>query len=201
MCLALANALSVYATTGPRITLRFFGGWEYVDDDALSPNLAVIGYRRGVPMGGDLAQPTGTQAPSFLVSAAKDPDGANLDRVQIIKGWRDAEGKLHERVYDLVWSGDRTIDEDGKLPAVGSTVDLETASYLNAIGSHSLATAWTDPAFNPEDAAFYYVRVIQIPTPRWTTYDAKFYDLEEIQQTPPAIIQERAYSSPIWYTP
>ena len=191
----------VYATTGPRITLRFFGGWGYVEEDALSPNLAATGYRKGVPMGGDLVQPTGTQAPSFLVSAVKDPDGANLDRVQIIKGWRDAEGKLHERVYDLVWSGDRMIGEDGKLPAVGSTVDLDAASYLNSIGSHSLATAWTDPAFNPEDASFYYVRVIQIPTPRWTTYDASFYDLEEIQRTPPAVIQERAYSSPIWYTP
>ena len=191
----------VYATTGPRITLRFFGGWSYADDDVHSPNLAAIGYRKGVPMGGDLVQPAGTQSPSFLVSAVKDPDGANLDRVQIVKGWRDAEGQLHERVYDVVWSDARTIGEDGKLPAVGSTVDLDTASYLNSIGSHSLATAWTDPAFDPNEAAFYYVRVIQIPTPRWTTYDAKFFKLADIQQSPREIIQERAYSSPIWYTP
>ena len=191
----------VYATTGPRITLRFFGGWAYVDEDALSPSFAKIGYRKGVPMGGDLVEQAGADAPSFLVSAVKDPDGANLDRVQIIKGWRDVEGRLHERVHDVVWSGDRTIGKDGKLPTVGSTVDLDNASYLNSIGAPSLATAWTDPSFNPEEAAFYYVRVIQIPTPRWTTYDAEFFGLEGIQQTPPAAIQERAYSSPIWYTP
>ena len=188
----------VYATTGPRITLRFFGGWDYVGDDALSPNFSAIGYRKGVPMGGDLAHQTAAEAPSFLVSAVKDPDGANLDRVQIIKGWRDATGNLHEMVHDVAWSGNRAIGEDGKLPAVGSTVDLETASYVNSIGAASLATAWTDPAFNPSEAAFYYVRVIQIPTPRWTTYDAKFYELGD---GPQETIQERAYSSPIWYTP
>lgn len=188
----------VYATTGPRITLRFFGGWGYVGDDALSPNFADIGYRKGVPMGGDLTHQTGDQAPSFLVSAVKDPDGANLDRIQVIKGWRDATGSLHEKVYDVAWSGDRVIGEDAKLPAVGSTVNLETASYVNSIGSASLATTWTDPAFNPGEAAFYYVRVIQIPTPRWTTYDAKFYKLGD---SPREVIQERAYSSPIWYTP
>jgi len=188
----------VYATTGPRITLRFFGGWDYAASDALSPNLAEIGYRKGVPMGGDLVQYAGREAPSFLVSAVKDPDGGNLDRVQIIKGWRDAEGRLHEKVHDVVWSGERMIGEDGKLPAVGSTVGLETASYVNSIGSASLSTRWTDPAFNPHEAAFYYVRVIQIPTPRWTTYDAKFYNLGDV---PREVIQERAYSSPIWYTP
>ena len=188
----------VYATTGPRITLRFFGGWDYVGDDALSPNFSAIGYRKGVPMGGDLAHQTAAEAPSFLVSAVKDPDGANLDRVQIIKGWRDATGNLHEMVHDVAWSGNRAIGEDGKLPAVGSTVDLETASYVNSIGAASLATAWTDPAFNPSEAAFYYVRVIQIPTLRWTTYDAKFYELGD---GPQETIQERAYSSPIWYTP
>ena len=188
----------VYATTGPRITLRFFGGWDYVGSDASRPNLAEIGYRKGVPMGGDLVQGTKSDAPSFLLSAVKDPDGANLDRVQVIKGWRDAEGQLHEKVYNVAWSGDRVIGEDGKLPAVGSTVDLEAASYVNSIGSASLATTWTDPAFNPSEAAFYYVRVIQIPTPRWTTYDAKFYDLGD---SPRQAIQERAYSSPIWYSP
>ena len=188
----------VYATTGPRITLRFFGGWDYVGDDASKPNLAEIGYRKGVPMGGDLVQGTKSDPPSFLLSAVKDPDGANLDRVQVIKGWQDAEGGLHERVYDVAWSDDRVIGEDGKLPGVGSTVDLETATYVNSIGSASLATTWTDPAFNPSEAAFYYVRVIQIPTPRWTTYDATFYDLGD---GPREVIQERAYSSPIWYTP
>ena len=149
-------------------------------------------------MGGDLAHQTNSDPPSFLLSAVKDPDGANLDRVQIIKGWRDAEGNLHEKIHDVAWSDDRTIGEDGKLPAVGSTVDLLTASYVNSIGSASLATAWTDPAFNPGEAAFFYVRVIQIPTPRWTTYDAKFYNLGD---SPREVIQERAYSSPIWYTP
>ena len=188
----------VYATTGPRITVRFFGGWDYTDEEALSPSLAEIDYRKGVPMGGDLAHQTNSDPPSFLLSAVKDPDEANLDRVQIIKGWRDAEGNLHEKIYNVAWSDDRTIGEDGKLPAVGSTVNLETASYVNSIGSASLATTWTDPAFNPSEAAFYYVRVIQIPTLRWTTYDAKFYNLRD---SPREVIQERAYSSPIWYTP
>ena len=191
----------VYATTGPRITLRFFGGWDYASDDAPSPNFAEIGYRKGVPMGGDLVLPSEGAAPSFLLRAVKDPDGANLDRVQVVKGWRDAKGELHEKVHDVAWSGDRARTDDGKLPAVGSTVDVKAASYLNSIGSPSLVTTWTDPDFDPDEAAFYYVRVIQIPTPRWTTYDAKFYGLEEIQQTPPAVIRERAYSSPIWYTP
>ena len=188
----------VYATTGPRIALRFFGGWDYTDEDASSPNLAAIGYRKGVPMGGDLANQTADEVPSFLVSAVKDPDGANLDRLQVIKGWRDATGALHEKIYDIAWSDNRVIGEDGKLPPVGSTVDLEGASYVNSIGSASLSTRWTDPAFNPEEAAFYYVRVIQIPTPRWTTYDAKFYNLGD---SPREVIQERAYSSPIWYSP
>ncbi len=191
----------VYATTGPRITLRFFGGWDYEGDDALSPNLAETGYRKGVPMGGDLVLPSESAAPSFLLRAVKDPDGANLDRVQVIKGWRDANGELHEKVYDVAWSGDRTMTDDGKLPPVGSTVDVEAASYLNSIGSPALATTWTDPDFDRSEAAFYYVRVIQIPTPRWTTYDASFYGAEEFKQTPTAVIQERAYSSPIWYTP
>ena len=129
------------------------------------------------------------------------PWGAILDRVQIIKGSRDAAGELHEKIDDVAWSGDRAMAMEGKLPAVGSTVDLKAASYLNSIGSPSLTTTWNYPDFDRNEAAFYYVRVIQIPTPRWTTYDAKFYGLEEIQQTPPAVIGERAYSSPIWYTP
>ena len=190
----------VYATTGPRITLRFFGGWDFESDDALGPHLAEIGYRNGVPMGGDLVQPGARrEAPTFLLHAVKDPVGANLDRIQIIKGWRDIKGRLHEKIHDVAWSGDRSIGKDDKLPAVGSSVDVKSASYLNSIGSHSLSTTWTDPDFNSKEAAFYYVRVLQIPTPRWQTYDASFYNLKEISE--PAVIQERAYSSPIWYTP
>ncbi len=193
----------VYATTGPRITLRFFGGWNYAEGDAQRPDIAEVGYQLGVPMGGDLTQSkkTKTKALSFLIRATKDPDGANLDRVQVVKGWRTREGKLLEKVYDVAWSGHRTINSDGVLPAVGSTVNLADASYQNTIGSPELSVAWTDPDFNNAEAAVYYVRVLQIPTPRWTTYDAKVYGLKEIQQKPPATLQERAYSSPIWYTP
>ena len=193
----------VYATTGPRITLRFFGGWNFESDDALGPHLTKIGYRNGVPMGGDLApysrKGKGKKAPTFLLHAGKDPDGANLDRIQVVKGWRDTNGTLNEKVYDVAWSGDRSISGNGKLPTVGSSVDVASATYLNSIGSHSLSTTWTDPDFNREEAAFYYVRVLQIPTPRWQTYETSFYNIEERPE--PAVIQERAYSSPIWYTP
>ena len=193
----------VYATTGPRMTLRFFGGWNYAEGDAQRPDIAEVGYQLGVPMGGDLTQSkkTKNKALSFLIRATKDPDGANLDRVQVVKGWRTRKGKLLEKVYDVAWSGHRTISSDGVLPAVGSTVNLADASYQNTIGSPELSVAWTDPDFNNAEAAVYYVRVLQIPTPRWTTYDAKVYGLKEIQQKPPATLQERAYSSPIWYTP
>ncbi len=190
----------VYATTGPRMTLRFFGGWDYAKSDAERPDIAEVGYQLGVPMGGDLIQ-TKNKAPSFLIRATKDPDGANLDRVQIVKGWRTTKGKLKEKVYDVTWSGHRKISSDRKLPAVGSSVNLTEASYQNTIGSPELSVVWMDPDFNKGEAAVYYVRVLEIPTPRWTTYDAKVYDLKEIQQKPPAVIQERAYSSPIWYTP
>ena len=193
----------VYASTGPRIKLRFFGGWDYSDSDALTPNIAAVGYEHGVPMGGDLVltRKNKRKAPSFLIRAVKDPDNANLDRVQVIKGWRDRKGKLFEKVYDVAWSDDREKDKAGKVPAVGSTVDLNEATYLNSIGSPEFSVVWTDPDFDRKEAAFYYVRVIQIPTPRWTTYDANVYGLEKIQQTPAPTTQERAYSSPIWYTP
>lgn len=193
----------VYATTGPRISLRFFGGWDFTGSDASSPNLAAIGYQKGVPMGGDLvlAEQIKDKSPNFLIRAVKDPNGANLDRIQIIKGWRDEEGNLFEKVHDIAWSDNRETGEDGKLEAVGTTVDLANASYLNSIGSAELSASWTDPDFDRNEYAFYYVRVIQIPTPRWTTYDAAFYGLEELPTTQPATIQERAYSSPIWYTP
>ena len=192
----------VYATTGPRITLRFFAGWDYAEDDAQRPDIAAVGYRLGVPMGGDLIQSEGTKdkAPTFLVRATKDPDGANLDRVQIIKGWRDGIGKLQEKVYDVVWSGHRKIDSNGVLPSVGSTVNLSDASYQNTIGSAELSATWSDPDFSETERAVYYVRVLQIPTPRWTVYDAKFYGVD-IPQDPPPVIEERAYSSPVWYTP
>ena len=196
----------VYATTGPRMTLRFFGGWDYKESDAQRPDIAETGYKLGVPMGGDLIQNKKNRVPTFLIRATKEPDGANLDRVQIVKGWRNKKGKLLEKVYNVAWSvngksGHRKIDDDGNLPVVGSTVNLEDASYQNTIGSPELSVVWTDPDFNKREAAVYYVRILQIPTPRWTTYDAKAYGLKEIQQNPLAVIQERAYSSPIWYTP
>ena len=190
----------VYATTGPRIVLRFFGGWDYVETDATRPDLAAAGYRKGVPMGGALTRPDGESATRFLIRAVKDPDGANLDRVQVIKGWRDREGALHERIYDVAWSGDRGI-RDGVLEDVESTVDVATATYLNTVGAAELALMWTDPDFVADEAAFYYVRALEIPTPRWTGYDAAFYRIEELPENVPLVTRERAYSSPIWYTP
>ncbi len=194
----------VYATTGPRMAVRFFAGWDFEQGDAASPSLAAIGYRKGVPMGGDLtAAPEGT-APSFLVRAVKDPDGANLDRVQVVKGWRDRDGKMFERVCDVALSDGRTPGVDGtSADPVGSTVDVGNAAYLNSIGAVELGTVWRDPDFDPDVPAFYYARVLQIPTPRWTVYDAGFYglDISKIPEEYPLVIQERAYTSPIWYTP
>jgi len=190
----------VYATTGPRMTLRFFGGWEYKVEDAYRNNLPEIGYSGGVPMGGDLPTSTTGEAPTFLMAALRDPDGANLDRIQIVKGWQDIDGTTQEHVYDVAWSGDRVVDGQGDLAAVGNTVDLTTATYSNSIGTAELTTMWTDPDFDPGERAFYYVRVIEIPTPRWTAFDELRYG---IQMSPEVtrILQERAYSSPIWYTP
>ena len=190
----------VYATTGPRIVLRFFGGWDYTDSDAARPDFAAVGYRQGVPMGGDLAGAEAGKSPRFLIRAVKDPDGANLDRVQVVKGWRTSDGELFERVYDVAWAGDRVI-EDGGLEDIGSTVDVDTATYLNTIGAPELAVAWSDPDFDGRHAAFYYVRVLEIPTPRWTTYDVVRFGAASPQQGTPLVIQERAYSSPIWYSP
>ncbi len=194
----------VYATTGPRMTVRFFAGWDFDAGDAASPRLAAVGYRKGVPMGGDLARAPEGRAPTFLVRAAKDPDGANLDRVQVVKGWRDSAGKMSERVYDVALSDGRTAGENGA-PAdpVGSTVDVGNATYLNSIGAAELSVVWRDPDFDPDASAFYYARVLQIPTPRWTVYDARTYqlDVRQIPEEQPAAIQERAYTSPIWYTP
>lgn len=190
----------VYATTGSRIVVRFFGGYDYQADDLNGPAWLEIAYGKGVPMGGDLTAAS-DKTPTFIVTAAKDPDGANLDRVQIVKGWLEADGSSMDKVYDVVWSGDRAPDpQTGKLPAVGSTVDVPDASYTNAIGAATLSAVWTDPDFDPSQRAFYYVRVLEIPTPRWTAHDAKDFDVEMSAQVP-MVIQDRAYTTPIWYTP
>lgn len=189
-----------YATTGTRLVVRFFGGWDFAKDDANTRNPAMTGYTKGVPMGGDLhAAPEG-KSPTFLVAAMKDPIGANLDRIQVIKGWMDAKGELQEKVYDVVWSGDRKPDANGKLLSVGSTVDIENATWKNTIGSSELITVWKDPNFDPKQRAFYYLRVMEIPTPRWTAYDAKRFGVKPLPGTRMTIV-ERAYTSPIWYTP
>ena len=191
----------VYATTGSRIGVRFFGGWNYTMDDLTSRTPAAAGYAKGTPMGGDLsAVPAGVEAPTFMVYALKDPIGGNLDRIQIVKGWLDDEGETHEQVYDVVWAGDRKPDANGKLPPIGSTVDVERATWTNTIGQGEMGTVWTDPDFDPSEPAFYYARVIEIPTPRWTAYDA-FRMGAEVPEESPMTTQERAYTSPIWYTP
>ncbi len=190
----------VYATTGPRIRVRFFGGWDFDSNDMKSRDIAEAGYGRGVPMGSDLKAGPDNGAPTFMVQALRDPEGANLDRVQIIKGWLDADGNTHEQVFDVAWSGDRQRGDDGKLPAVGDTVDLTVPTWSNSIGSAQLSTAWTDPDFDPALKAFYYVRVIEIPTPRWTAYDQVRYGLD-LPDEVPMKTQERAYTSPIWYNP
>lgn len=191
----------VYATTGPRIALRVFGGFSFVPADANARDVATPGYSKGIPMGGDLSNAPKGKAPSLLIHAVKDPISGNLDRVQVIKGWLDAAGQTHEHIYDVVWSGNRKIDSKGKLPAVGNTVDVKSAKYTNTIGAAQLATVWTDPDFNPAQRAFYYVRVIEIPTPRHSLYDAVALGIDVKDTGQPATIQERAYSSPIWYTP
>jgi hypothetical protein len=191
----------VYASTGSRMTVRFFGGWEFDEQDGLSRMPSTVGYAKGVPMGGELMDaPAGAKAPNFLVGAMKDPYSGNLDRIQIIKGWMDSKGETHEQVYDVDWSGDRKPGDDGKLPAVGNTVDVKNATWTNSIGSAELITVWTDPDFDPKQSAFYYARVIEIPTPRWTAYEAKRFGIEMPKEVP-MINQERAYTSPIWYTP
>jgi len=201
---ALFNAMTrkeVYATTGSRMVVRFFGGWNFVAEDAVRPNYVDIGYKKGVPMGGDLTNGKDHTAPSFLVAAAKDPDGPNLDRIQVIKGWLDADGKSRERIYNVVLCGNRQADPNtGKVPAVGSTVELEDATYTNAIGDAYLSVVWQDPDFDADQRAFYYARVIEIPRPRWTAYDAAYYDVERNPNIP-MTIQDRAFTSPIWYTP
>jgi hypothetical protein len=191
-----------YATTGTRMIVRFFGGWNFEPGDAQNRMPAAIGYSKGVPMGADLRNAPAGAAPTFLVAALKDPIGANLDRIQIVKGWLDPNGQVQEKVYDVVW-GDadkRKAGSDGKVAAVGSTVDIENATWTNTIGDPELITVWKDPDFDPKLKAFYYTRVIEIPTPRWTAYDAKRFGIKALAGTR-MTIQERGYTSPIWYTP
>jgi len=190
----------VYGTTGPRMMVRFFGGWDYTPDDLNSRQPAFHGYEKGVPMGGDLSGRKGGKAPTFMVYSLRDQIGANLDRIQIIKGWLDVNSKTHEKVYDVAWSDNRKPDKDGKLPSVGNTVDVKNATWTNTIGASELGTVWTDPDFDAKERAFYYARVIEIPTPRWIVYDAFRYGVK-ISKDAKTIHQERAYTSPIWYTP
>lgn len=191
-----------YATTGPRMVVRFFGGWDFEAKDAKTRLPAGIGYTKGVPMGGDLSNAPAGKAPTFLVAALKDPIGANLDRIQIVKGWVDAQNNVQEKVYDVAWSdaATRKPAADGKLPAVSNTVDVADASWTNTIGDPELITVWNDPDFNAAQSAFYYARVLEIPTPRWTAYDAKAFGITMPKEVTMAL-QERAYTSPIWYTP
>ena len=189
-----------FGTTGPQIKLRFFGGWSYGANDVASPDFVARGYAKGVPMGGTLQGPGKKDAPSFVVWATKAADSGNLDRIQIVKGWLDASGVQHEKIYNVAWSGQRRLDKDGALPAVGNTVDVAKASYTNSIGAAELATFWEDPEFDPDVYAFYYVRVLEIPTPRWSTYDAATRRIA-VPGGLATSIQERAFSSPIWYQP
>ena len=190
-----------YATTGPRIPVRFFGGWEYRDDDLRNRSPAFIGYQKGVPMGGNLSKAPSGKAPTFMVYALRDQIGANLDRIQIIKGWLDNEGKTHEAIYDVAVSDGRTISEDGRCKEpVGNTIDMEAATWTNTIGAAELNAVWVDPDFDPNIKAFYYARILEIPTPRWVLYDKVRFGAE-IPKEAKLIHQERAYTSPIWYTP
>lgn len=202
---ALFDAMSnkeVYATTGTRIVVRFFGGWEYEKDDVFRPDAVDIGYTKGVPMGGDLSAGPADKSPTFMVGAAKDPWSGNLDRIQIIKGWVDADGERHERIYDVAVSEGRKIGRDGRVTkAVGNTVDEDNATWTNTIGDVELRTVWTDPDFDPSQPAVYYARVLEIPTPTWQAYDEKRFGMKMTPDGIPRSHQERAYTSPIWYTP
>jgi hypothetical protein len=183
--------------------VRFFGGWEFEPGDAHTRLPAAIGYGKGVPMGGDLTAAPNGKSPTFIAAALKDPIGANLDRIQIIKGWLDAKGEVHEKIYDVAWGDADKRKPDaktGKLPSVGSTVDVADATWTNTIGDPELITVWKDPDFDAKQRAFYYARVLEIPTPRWTAYDAKRFGVKPLPGTT-MTLQERAYTSPIWYTP
>jgi uncharacterized protein DUF3604 len=189
-----------YGTTGPRMTVRLFGGWDFEESDVTANNSASIGYSKGVPMGGDLKKSNGKKTPNFMVTAMRDPQSANLDRIQIIKGWLDKKGELHEKVYDVAVSDGREIKNGLCNEPVGNTVDLETATWSNSIGDTQLAAVWSDPDFDADESAFYYVRVLEIPTPRWVVYDKVRFGIE-LPKEAELIGQERAYTSPIWYSP
>lgn len=194
----------VFGTTGTRLQVRVFGGFDFAESDLTRPDFAEHGYAKGVPMGGDLKQAPAGKAPAFMMQALRDPDGANLDRIQIVKGWLDASGETQEKVYDVAWSDSdsRKVGSDGKVPSVGTTVDEKEATYTNTIGAPSLTGYWQDPEFDPKLKAFYYVRVLEIPSPRWLAYDRKNYNLYDVM--PKDLLyssQERAYASPIWYQP
>ncbi|PRY26264.1 uncharacterized protein DUF3604 [Aliiruegeria haliotis] len=189
-----------YATTGSRMLVRFFGGWSFTEGDTLTRLPADAGYRKGVPMGGDLSAGPDGAAPTFLMAALRDQYSGNLDRIQVVKGWMDADGETQEKVYNAVWAGDRALDANGELPDVGNTVDVANATWTNTIGAPELLGVWQDPDFDPTQKAFYYARVIEIPTPRWTAYEARRFGVE-MDETVPMITTERAYTSPIWYTP
>jgi hypothetical protein len=181
--------------------VRVFAGWDFEEKDVQLPDFAYQGYLRGVPMGGDLRGGIEGVAPTFVVRALRDPNGANLDRIQIIKGWLDGAGELHERVYDVAVTDGREIDKEGRCKdEVGNTVDVVQSTYTNSVGEALLMGYWKDPDFDAAERAFYYVRVLEIPTPRWTTYDAAFFGVD-LPEDVPASHQERAYTSPIWYTP
>ncbi len=192
----------VYATTGPRILVWFFGGWNFDESDVKARRPSIRGYTKGVSMGGDLHKAPEGKSPTFLVAALRDPYSGNLDRIQVVKGWLDDAGESHEKVYDVAWSDadSRKPGADGKLPQVGDTVDVKNATWTNTIGAPELITVWEDPDFDPALKAFYYARVIEIPTPRWTAYDANRFGIE-MDPKIPMKVQERAYTSPIWYTP
>ena len=189
-----------YATTGSRIIVRFFGGYDVTKEDATSRLPADVGYKKRVPMGGNLGQAPEGQAPKFLIAALKDAFSGNLDRIQIVKGGTDADGEAQEKVHNVVWSGNRTLDADGKLPDVGSTVDVENATWTNSKGAAELIGVWEDPDFDPSEPAFYYARAIEIPTPGWTVYEAKRFDIQMSEKVP-VVTTERADTSPIWDTP
>ena len=190
-----------YCTTGDRPVVRVFAGWDFVPADLDRPDFAAHGYARGVPMGGNLSKAPAGKSPAFMVRALRDPDGPNLDRIQIIKGWLGKDGKTDERIYDVAVSGGRKIGPDGRCKtSVGSTVDVANATYTNSIGAPLLSAYWKDPAFDATQRAFYYVRVIQIPSPRWTAYDQKRFGIK-MPDYVPMTVTDRAYTSPIWYTP
>ncbi len=199
--IAALRRREVYGTTGPRMTVRFFAGFGFEARDADARDIAAVGYRKGLPMGADITHGPKGRGLSFLVYAAKDPESGNLDRVQVVKGWVDRNGKSHEKIFDVAWSGKRRIGADGKLPPVGNTVDAATGRFTNSIGATELATVWRDPEFDPAVKAFYYLRVLEIPTPRQSLFDALALGIDPAKTGRPAWIQERAFSSPIWYAP